>query len=146
MDNDKLFIDTINTMMSIQSSFKENTTSLSLVKGEDGVLMFLFFNNKTFTLNYIADYFEISSGRISNIVLSLEKKGLIEKVSSSSDKREKYLSLTDKGREYSEKLKKSFCDGIVKIISLIGEKEYYEFLQRLKMVAEIIEKSREVEI
>lgn len=138
MDYDKLFNDTIMTMMSIQASIKERSTQLSLVKGENGVLMYLFFNEKPIAINKVADYFDLSSGRISNVILSLEKKGLINRRASLEDKREKYLSLTDSGKEYAKKLKAGFCKGIEYVISKIGEKEYYEFLQKLVLIAKIV--------
>lgn len=70
-----------------------------IVNGEDAVLYWLYAEDKPLLSGEISQRMELSSGRVANILNSLEKKGMIMRERNSADKRQVSVSLTTEGRK-----------------------------------------------
>ena len=71
---------------------------------------------------------------VSTIIDRMEKKGLIEKTRSSTDRRSIYVSLTQKGHEKYLEVVKSYRDAIVRILSDYSDEDIQTFLSNLKIL------------
>lgn len=78
----------------------ENSVS---ARGEASVLLFLSQTEGEVLAGQIARSLELSASRGTNILNSLEKKGLVQRRSDSRDKRKVYISLTQEGRALLKK-------------------------------------------
>ena len=118
------------------------------ITGENGVLFQLQNNGGKLSSGELAESLDLTSGRIANILKSLEKKSLILRERDSSDRRHVMASLTDLGMEKINRIcedNKRIMMTIMESIDLISiEKmmDVYEEVLRL-MAEEYVEEMNE---
>lgn len=111
-----------------------------LLKGEDGVLLFLNEHKET-TPSIISKVFKVSSARVASTLNSLEKKDYIKRIQSDKDKRVTYIELTKKGIEESLTLKNKYYNSLNKLFNELGEKDTVKALEILEKTIGIINRS-----
>lgn len=79
----------------------------------------------------LENYLKISKATISEVLLTMEKKGIIKRVSMPNDARAKRIVLTNTSLERFQELEKNFSDINEKLIEGISDDELARFLNIL---------------
>ncbi|MGN0136819.1 MarR family transcriptional regulator [Anaerotignum sp.] len=83
----------------------------------------------------LAEILQIRSTSLSELLLKLEKKGLVERMPSAQDKRKLLVSLTQEGHEEALKYQKlrvnAYCD-MVSPLSEEEKRQFYSILSKIK--------------
>ncbi|MDO4466339.1 MAG: MarR family transcriptional regulator [Bacillota bacterium] len=91
----------------VDKTINEQFKQFDLTKSQQEVLHFLHRNRNTqIKQKDIEDYFHISNPTVTGILNRLEQKGYIERISSESDKRVKYIQQTEKAESLHQVLYK----------------------------------------
>ena len=78
---------------------KINRTVLDSIRGEYGVLRYLAYVEDNVSAGVLTEQLHVVPGRMTDILKSLESKGLIKRYRSQEDKRKVKVCITDEGRE-----------------------------------------------
>ncbi len=129
--------------MRIQDAKKVSQIEQAIaVKGETNVLLFLVEYKEGVLAGQIAKKLGLSASRATNILNSLEKKGMIERKNDCKDKRKVYISITDAGRK---KILDKYNEVVGKfelVFRELGEEDTREFVRIMKRLMGIIGKSK----
>ena len=82
----------------------------------------------TMTPSQLADAMHATSGRISTLLASMEKKGLVTRETDPDDRRVIRVSLTEAGRERGRSDMQEMRDAVCWIFAQMGERRTREFL------------------
>jgi len=96
--------------------------------------------NSKLTAKDLAVYLSIDKGYLSRMMQNLEKKGLIYRVKSEKDAREKHLRLTEEGEKLNEILEEKADQRIFHQIDSISEEEFRELLCAMEKIESIMGK------
>lgn len=96
--------------------------------------------NESLTAKELAEYLSIDKGYMSRMMQNLEKKGLIERVKSEKDAREKQLRLTAEGEKLNLILEEKADQRILRQIEGIGEGDFEKLLDAMKTIETIMGK------
>ena len=96
--------------------------------------------NDSLTAKKLAEYLSIDKGYMSRMMQNLEKKGLIERVKSEKDAREKHLRLTEEGKKLNLLLEEKADQRILRQIEGIGEEDFAKLLDAMKSIETIMGK------
>ena len=88
------------------------------VKLNEGMLLCSLSKLEKCSSGEIAELLGLSSSNSSKVIISAEKKGLIERIVGKDDKRQMFFRLTEKGKECISRIK-SESDSIVELIEKI---------------------------
>ncbi len=102
------------------------------VTGENGVLIRLSINGGQMSSGELADSMDLTSGRIANILKSLEKKDLIFREKASGDKRYVIAGLTDKGRDKIRKIDEENKELVMSFIDEVDLDDMWKSLEFLE--------------
>ena len=94
--------------------------------------------NSSLTAKELEEYLSVDKGYMSRMMQNLEKKGLIERVKSETDAREKHLRLTGEGRKLNEILEEKADQRILRQIYNINEEEYKALLGAMETIEKIM--------
>ncbi|WP_405725740.1 MarR family winged helix-turn-helix transcriptional regulator [Anaerotignum sp.] len=94
--------------------------------------------NDSLTAKELADFLSVDKGYMSRMLQNLEKKGLIQRVKSETDAREKFLRLTAEGEELNILLEEKADRRILRQIEGINEKEYQILLDAMEKIERIM--------
>ena len=94
--------------------------------------------NSSLTAKELEEYLSVDKGYMSRMMQNLEKKGLIERVKSETDAREKHLRLTEEGRKLNEFLEEKADQRILRQIYNINEDEYKVLLGAMETIEKIM--------
>ena len=94
--------------------------------------------NSSLTAKELAEFLSVDKGYMSRMMQNLEKKGLIERVKSETDAREKHLRLTEEGRKLNEFLEEKADQRILRQIYNINEEEYKVLLGAMENIEKIM--------
>ena len=94
--------------------------------------------NSRLTAKELAEFLSVDKGYMSRMMQNLEKKGLIERVKSETDAREKHLRLTEEGRKLNEILEEKADQRILRQIYNINEEEYKVLLGAMETIEKIM--------
>lgn len=86
------------------------------------------------TAKELAMYLSVDKGYMSRILQSLEKKGLIERLKSERDAREKRLRLTEAGERLNAILEEKADERILRQIDRIMEEEFQALLDAMERI------------
>lgn len=115
----------------------EKTKDLS--QGEKGCLFYLTFVENNVSASKLSEVLEVSMPRVVSLINTLEKKGLIIKSCDQNDKRKTIITITDFGKEIVFDKKEEVISKIVKIIDVLGEKDFNEYMRLTKKINSILE-------
>ena len=98
------------------------------VTGENGVLCRLFINGGRLSSGMLAESLSLTSGRIANILKSLERKGLVQRERDADDRRHVIAILTDQGKDKINDLFRENNQIITKVLENIDIQKLWEAL------------------
>ena len=73
----------------------------------------------------------LTTARIANVLKSLERKGLVERVHDTEDRRRVFVMLTDEGREFTRRKTEQVVSGAEEFILHMGEEDASELIRLL---------------
>lgn len=95
------------------------------------------------TLSEIAETQEVTKSAISRKVGTLLDLGLIEQKSDRVDRRKKYLTLTNRGRELYWKNDKIFKEMLESVAKRYGKDDFLKTLEHINKIVEVIKDTME---
>ena len=95
-------------------------------------------NEKGIALSEIIRLNDMSMSAVSKKISILEKKGLIERKNSMEDRRNVYITLTDKGKEICLKEKKSKQAWTEELIQRMGTEDAKELIRLVNRMLDVI--------
>ena len=129
------FINEIAGGFSEISLIREKLESTILLKGENVLLSYLR-EFKISTPSILADVLDVTPARIAAILRSLEKKDFIFRGIDLEDKRRVVVELTEKGKDFAEKLKNDIEEHSLALFESLGESDAGEFLRLIRKISE----------
>lgn len=124
----------INAIININQASMKNNMSRPLV-GEGQILICLIEKNGL-TPGLLSDLTDLGSGRIANILKSMEEKGYIIRKKDDNDKRKVFVYITEEGKKWHQENKKRVEEEINNVLNYIGENDTKELLRILNKIAE----------
>ena len=100
--------------------------------GEEGVLSCLLHCSGSLLPGELAARLDLTSGRIANILRSLENKGFIQRESVDQDGRKMRVFLSEKGKIYAAHLEESTISQQRALMEHLGEEDACEMLRLLE--------------
>ena len=100
--------------------------------GEEGVLSCLLHSSGSLLPGELAARLDLTSGRIANILRSLENKGLIQRESVDQDGRKMRVFLSENGKVYAAQLEESTIAQQRALMKHLGEEDAGELLRLLE--------------
>lgn len=104
-----------------------------LSRGENRVLIWVWQQEKPCAID-IVNHFGLSAGRVSNILKSLETKGLLFRKKKSDNRRIAYIILTEKGQKQAETIYQNLHDAFQEFFDKIGPEDALNFLNFEKKI------------
>lgn len=111
-----------------------NREVLDTIRGEYGLLWCLYNQNRAMTVGELTECLQVVPGRVTDILKSLEKKGMITRQRSSEDKRVVWVSLLEAGKEETLRRRQYIHEKFSGIDQLFQEEEKTELLRLLKIL------------
>ena len=91
------------------------------------------------TMKELADMSHTTMSAASKKIRILEEKGLIERRTSKTDRRNSYITLSEKGKAICEKERKRKNDWLLKVISRMGEDDMEQLITLSNRMFDIME-------
>ncbi|MBE5808362.1 MAG: MarR family transcriptional regulator [Clostridiales bacterium] len=101
-------------------------------RGEYGVLLWLMLEGEGAYSMDIARHFDLTAGRVANILRQLEAKGYIARVQDREDLRRAKIVLTEKGRTQAKDCLEDMIEGHRALIEKLGEEDARTFVRIVK--------------
>jgi DNA-binding MarR family transcriptional regulator len=117
------------------SIFKNNHSKL---RGAEKHIMFLLCNSdghRPVTISEIADKLRVTLPAVTHQINTLEKHGLIKRLSRNDDRRLVTVELTKKGCEQVKKLKKEFAKKTQILADFLGKKDTKDLIRLVKKMS-----------
>ena len=108
--------------------------------GEERVLLYLFQVKDGILVGELTEALKLSTGRIANVLKQLEKKGLLQRVQQTDDKRRYEVRLTKKGKAHAEALFEEAQVIHREFLKKMGKKDSEELLRLLEKTVTILNK------
>ncbi len=108
------------------------------ITGENGVLCRLHIHEGRLSSGELAETMGLTSGRIANILKSLERKGMVQRERDSRDRRHVIAVLTDQGREKINSIFDKNNEIIEKVLERLDIQEVREGLSIFEKVVDIL--------
>jgi MarR family 2-MHQ and catechol resistance regulon transcriptional repressor len=125
-------------MRNILGTFRPNF-DIALKKNEIMTLLELN-QHPDMPMKHYVDIVDMESGSFTYLADKLQDKGLITRVPSGDDKRKTVLSLTDSGKELSNKLEKEFHDHVGKLLTKLDESDLDDLKEAVFLLEKVINK------
>lgn len=98
-----------------------------------------FYTYERLTQKQISERYMLPKQSVNNVIQSLKQDGYITLTSGLEDKREKYIELTEKGRQYSAELLKPFTSIEESIYEKMGEDRVNVLFEAILMYNNLLE-------
>jgi DNA-binding MarR family transcriptional regulator len=111
----------------------------SQLKGAEKQVLFLICelkNGQPATISEIANKIGVTLAAITHQINTLEKQGLIKRISDKADRRIVLVELTGKGHAQMVKLKKEFAKKILVLTQFLGEDDTKDLVRLIKKMAD----------
>ena len=108
------------------------------MRGEMAVLRLLMDENHPLSAGEISRTLKMTTPRIAAVLGSLQKKGLVDRVTDPSDKRRVMVTLTENGISLCKKRKQRAVSQISHMLSCLGEEDARHFVRLIKRVQDIL--------
>ena len=113
-------------------------------RGEDAVLLWIARQEPPVYALDIIPCFDLSAGRVANILKQLEDKECITRTQDAEDMRRSQIMLTDKGRRVAAEKYEEMLSTNERLLSILGEKDGKEFIRiKQKLVKHLSEERNE---
>lgn len=113
---------------------KNNIAVLDSIRGEYGVLNCLVEENGGMSAGELGRRLHVVPGRMTDILKSLEGKGLVQRQRDEEDRRVVRVTLTEEGRQTSLEKREEIHKEYEGLFQLLGEKDVEELIRLLKIV------------
>ena len=113
---------------------KINRTVQDSIRGEYGVLRYLVYVKDNESAGTLTEQLHVVPGRMTDILKSLEYKGLIKRSRDIEDKRRVIVSITEKGRIEAEEKRKYISEEYQGLFRILGKEDTKELIRLLKVV------------
>ena len=113
---------------------KLNRTVLDSIRGEYGVLRYLVYEQDRVSAGVLTSQLHVVPGRMTDILKSLESKGLIERQRDEEDRRRVHVCITAEGRKQAKKMRGYIRKEYQGMFRLLGQKDTEELIRLLKIV------------
>lgn len=113
---------------------KINRTVQDSIRGEYGVLRYLVYVKDNESAGTLTEQLHVVPGRMTDILKSLEYKGLIKRSRDIEDKRRVIVSITEKGRIEAEEKRKYISEEYQGLFRILGQEDTKELIRLLKVV------------
>lgn len=111
-----------------------NRTVQDSIRGEYGVLRYLMYVKNDITAGALTEQLHVVPGRMTDILKSLENKGLIKRYRDYDDKRKVKVNITEEGRIEARKKRSYISDEYEELFEILDEKDTKELIRLLKIV------------
>ncbi|MCL1829796.1 MAG: transcriptional regulator [Oscillospiraceae bacterium] len=142
MDNldfvDKAFDELCHTLASGKKDMLENINRAN--KGELFALHFLTQQDVKVLPTELSTALQVTTGRVSALLASLEKKGYIHRETDKNNRRNIHVTITDAGRRYFEEETKSIKQIYSNVFIEMGKDDTLLFLNSIKQFYELSQK------
>jgi DNA-binding MarR family transcriptional regulator len=111
----------------------------SNLKGAEKHVLFLIYelkNSQPITISEIANKIGVTLAAVTHQINTLEKQGLVKRLSDSGDRRVVLIELTKKGRGQVVTLKKEFAKKTQVLAEFLGEKDTKDLIRLVKKMSE----------
>lgn len=116
-----------------QSKFNSNY-SKSMV-GEGQILLYLTIENGL-TPGILSEITALGTGRIANILKTMEEKGYVIRKKDEKDKRKVYVYVTEKGKIWHEKNKRKLDEEVKNLLNYLGKEDSLELIRILNKIVD----------
>ena len=113
---------------------KMNRTVLDSVRGEYGVLRYLVYVQDNVTAGVLTEHLHVVPGRMTDILNSLENKGLIERNRDEEDRRRVKVCITEEGIIQATQMRAHIRDEYQGMFQILGKKDTEGLIRLLKIV------------
>lgn len=124
----------MDVLMNLRQSNFNSKYSKSMV-GEGQILLYLTLENGL-TPGVLSEITELGTGRIANILKTMEEKGYIIRKKDEKDKRKVYAYVTEKGKQWHNENKTKLDEEIKNVLNYIGQKDSIELIRILKKIVD----------
>ncbi len=100
-------------------------------------------NGSGICISGLAERLQVSSPAVSRMVGTLEEKGYIGRGTGKEDRRNTYITLTEKGKEAKAASEAALCGLMERVTLRMGERDMEELLRLWNRLADIMEKELE---
>ena len=111
----------------------ENVFEQHSTRGEEAALFWLSKMECPVSAGELASRMGISSGRIANILSSLDRKKYIERRRSSRDRRQINVSLTQKGSDHIHHVYENAKNSHILLLQKMGEEDAEDFIRLMNL-------------
>ena len=112
----------------LSNVFEQHST-----RGEEAALFWLSRLENPVSAGELASKLGITSGRIANILASLDRKKFIERRRSSRDRRQINVSLTDAGAEHIRSVYENARKNHITLLQKMGDENAVEFIRLMNL-------------
>ena len=136
--------DTLEKLFDIHCRYSKEIKVLAdqfYITGENGVLCHLHANGGRLSSGELAESMGLTSGRIANILKSLERKGLIQRKRDTKDKRHVIAVLTDHGRDRINDILEKNNEIIKEVLEQSSIQRVWEFLNTFEKLLNSFKKN-----
>lgn len=113
---------------------KLNRTVLDSIRGEYGVLRYLVYEQDKVSAGILTSQLHVVPGRMTDILKSLENKGLIERRRDDEDRRRVQVCVTAEGKRQAKRMRGYIRREYQGMFQLLGQKDTEELIRLLKIV------------
>ena len=113
---------------------KMNRTVLDSIRGEYGVLRYLMLAQNKVSAGVLTEQLHVVPGRMTDILNSLESKGLIRRYRDEEDKRRVNVCITDKGKKDAQEKRSYISREYHGMYQILGKENTEELIRLLKIV------------
>ncbi len=113
---------------------KMNRTVQDSIRGEYGTLHYLTYIKDGTTPGELTRHLHVVPGRMTDILSSLEYKGLIERKKNTQDKRKTEVRITEKGRAEAQKKRGAIRKEYAGMFKILGKEDTMELIRLLRIV------------
>lgn len=124
-----------NTVGVISESLKDSDLTY-----QQGMVIKLIAHNGQVNISKICDEMSLSKGTVSGIVTRLEALGYIKKIKDENDKRNTYVTFSDKGLKFARQFRNTINESFDKVFENFSQEELSEFRSNLINVRNKIKK------
>lgn len=116
-----------------------------LSRGEMAALAYLTFEKNDLMPSELSEHFSLSTARVANILNGLERKGYIERIHGSEDRRRVYVHISEAGQSVVRRAHAEAMEDFRHLVDEMGAEDTAEMIRLIKKLI-FITQGREVTI
>lgn len=113
---------------------KQNRKVMDSIRGEYGVLRYLSYVQDRVSAGVLTDQLHVVPGRMTDILNSLENKGMVLRRADEKDRRRVLVCITDKGKRQAQEMRQEISKEYQGMFQILGQEDTLELIRLLKIV------------